>query len=298
MADDPSPVDATTSRRSFRLLLEYDGRDFEGWQLQAGDRPARTVQGVLEAAFASIGCPAFRLQAAGRTDAEGQTASVELARALAPRSLVRALNARLPDDVVVRAVVEVAPGWNAADAATAKLYRYRIWNGAERSPLRLARFAWIPEALDAERMRAAAAVFVGTHDFSALRASGSSAKTSVRTVRSVAVEGEGRGEIAIDVVGEGFLRHMVRNLAGTLIEVGRGRFPVEEVAAILASRDRGRAGPTAPAHGLTLVRVWDTVDRVDSDRTEGANGAHGTDETNGSTGPNGSDPVGPGRSDE
>ncbi|MBK7947346.1 MAG: hypothetical protein IPK00_00995 [Deltaproteobacteria bacterium] len=173
---------------------------------------------------------------------------------------MRALNARLPDDVVVRGVVEVAPGWNAADAATAKLYRYRIWNGEVRSPLRIARFAWIPEPLDPGRMRAAAAAFVGTHDFSALRASGSSAKTSVRTIRSIAVEGEGRGEIVIDVVGEGFLRHMVRNLAGTLIEVGRGRFPVGEAAAILASGDRGRAGRTAPAQGLTLVRVWDSVD--------------------------------------
>ncbi|MBY0399890.1 tRNA pseudouridine(38-40) synthase TruA, partial [Myxococcota bacterium] len=218
--------------RSFRLVLEYDGTAFEGWQSQAGDRPARTVQGVLEEAFVSIGCPARRLQAAGRTDAgvhaEGQTVSVELERALEPRALVRALNARLPEDVAVRGVVEVALGWQASDEARAKLYRYRIWNGRDRSPLRLARFAWIVEALDVGRMRAAAGAFVGTHDFSALRGAGSSAKTSVRTIRSIGIEGEARGEIAIDVVGEGFLRHMVRNLAGTLIEVGRGRFTVEE----------------------------------------------------------------------
>lgn len=255
---------ATPPRRSFRLVLEYDGRAFEGWQSQAGDRPARTVQGVLEAAFVSIGCPARRLQAAGRTDAgvhaEGQTVSVELERALEPRALVRALNARLPEDVAVRRVAEVEPGWQASDAARAKLYRYRIWNGADRSPLRLARFAWFPEPLDVGRMQAAAPAFVGTHDFSALRASGSSAKTSVRTVLAVAVEGETRGEILIDVKGEGFLRHMVRNLVGTLVEIGRGRFAVEEAASILASRDRSRAGPTAPAHGLTLVRVWDSVE--------------------------------------
>ncbi|MFO0687233.1 MAG: tRNA pseudouridine(38-40) synthase TruA [Myxococcota bacterium] len=263
-----SAADGSTTPRaprpSFRLVLEYDGRDFEGWQRQAGDRPARTVQGVLEEAFASVGCPALRLQAAGRTDAgvhaEGQTVSVELERALEPRALVRALNARLPEDVVVRSAVPVAPGWQASDEARAKLYRYRIWNGSERSPLRLDRFAWFPEPLDVGRMQAAAEAFVGTHDFSALRASGSSAKTSVRTVLAITVAGETRGEIAIDVRGEGFLRHMVRNLAGTLVEVGRGRFRVEDAAAILASRDRGRAGPTAPAHGLTLVRIWDSVD--------------------------------------
>lgn len=248
-------------RRTFRLVLEYDGRSFEGWQVQAGERPARTVQGVLGEALASIGCPAAKIQAAGRTDAgvhaEGQIASIELDHALEAPALLRALNARLPRDVAVTGVAEVAPGWHATDAARAKLYRYRIWNGAVRSPLREGSFAWIPEPLALDRMREAAAAFVGTHDFSALRAAGSSARTSVRTIRTIELTGEVGHEIALDVLGEGFLRHMVRNLAGTLIEVGRGRFEVAEAARILASRDRGRAGPTAPAHGLVLVRVWD-----------------------------------------
>jgi tRNA pseudouridine38-40 synthase len=247
--------------RCFRLVLEYDGRDFEGWQAQAGARPARTVQGVLAEALASIGFATARIQAAGRTDtgvhAEGQVASLELERALEPKVLLRALNARLPEDVAVVDVCEVEPGWRAADAARAKLYRYRIWNGAARSPLRAARFAWIQEPLDLDRMRAAAGSFVGTHDFSALRAAGSSARTSVRTVHSIELTGAAREEIALDVLGAGFLRHMVRNLAGTLIEVGRGRFEPAEMPRILASRDRGQAGPTAPAQGLTLVRVWD-----------------------------------------
>ncbi len=160
--DEPTPTQGTgpdrdARRRTFRLVLEYDGRDFEGWQAQAGARPARTVQGVLAEAFASIGCPAARIQAAGRTDtgvhAEGQIASVELDRALAGPALGRALNARLPPDVAVRSVAEVAPGWHATDAARAKLYRYRIWNGAVRSPLRAGRFAWIPERLAVDRMR-------------------------------------------------------------------------------------------------------------------------------------------------
>jgi tRNA pseudouridine38-40 synthase len=240
---------------TFRLVLEYAGAGFEGWQAQAGSRPARTVQGVLEEAFASIGWPTQRIQAAGRTDAgvhaEGQVVSVELEREVESRTLVRALNARLPEDVSVRSAERVAPGWHATDEARAKLYRYQVWNGPGRSPLRCARFAFVPERLDVERMRMAARVFVGKHDFSALRGAGSSARTSERTIQAIRVRGEGGDEIAFDVLGEGFLRHMVRNLAGTLIEIGRGRFPVEEAEAILASRDRGRAGPTAPAHSVT-----------------------------------------------
>lgn len=247
--------------RSFRLVLEYDGRDFEGWQAQSGSRSARTVQGVLAGALESIGCPSKRIQAAGRTDAgvhaEGQVVSVELERALEPPVLQRALNARLPSDVAVVRVDEVAPGWHATDAARAKLYRYRIWNGRVRSPLRAARFAWIDEPLSVAPMREAAAAFVGTHDFAALRAAGSSARTSIRTVRAIEVEGEQGGEIRFDVLGEGFLRHMVRNLVGTLVEIGRGRFVVADAVRILASRDRSQAGPTAAAEGLTLVRVWD-----------------------------------------
>jgi len=259
-----TPARDAAPRRTFRLVLEYDGGGFEGWQAQAGERPARTVQAVLAEALASVGCPAARIQAAGRTDAgvhaEGQTVSVELDRALEAPALVRALNARLPSDVAVRRAAEVAPGWQAADAARAKLYRYRIWNGAHRSPLRAHRFAWVPEPLDVDRMRRAAEAFVGNHDFSALRAAGSSARTSVRTIAAIDLRGEARDEIVLDVRGEGFLRHMVRNLAGTLIEVGRGRFAIEDAGRILASRDRGQAGPTAPAHGLTLVRVWDDVE--------------------------------------
>lgn len=256
--DTRAPAEAL---RTFRLVLEYDGRDFEGWQAQAGSRQARTVQGVLAEALASIGCPVLKIQAAGRTDAgvhaEGQVVSLALERALEPRILVRALNARLPEDVAVVDACEAPPGWHATDAAHSKLYRYRIWNGAARSPLRAARFAFIPEPLDLEAMRAAAPAFVGTQDFSALRAAGSSARTSVRTLHSVELTGAAGGEIAFDVLGAGFLRHMVRNLAGTLVEVGRGRFTPADVSRILASRDRGQAGPTAPAHGLTLVRVWD-----------------------------------------
>ncbi|MFK7895733.1 MAG: tRNA pseudouridine(38-40) synthase TruA [Myxococcota bacterium] len=248
--------------RTFRLVLEYAGGDFEGWQIQTGDRPARTVQGELAKAVESITGAPGRIRGAGRTDAgvhaHGQVASLRLGVDFAPEKLGRALNARLPDDVAVLACDVVGEDWDALREARGKHYRYQIWNGASRSPLRAERFAWIHEPLDPGRMRAAAETFVGRHDFASMCAAGSDVKTTVRTVLGLEVSGASRAEILIDVDGEGFLRHMVRNLAGTLIEIGRGRWEPSEAAVILASKDRGRAGPTAPARGLSLVQVRDT----------------------------------------
>ena len=249
--------------RTFRLVLEYDGSGFEGWQVQAGDRVARTVQGELARALGSLTGEDGRIRGAGRTDAgvhaRGQVASVVVATSLEADALRRALNARLPRDVVVRDCREMRPGWDALRAAAGKHYRYRIWNGRERSPLRSGRFAWVREPLDPVAMQEAARVFEGVHDFAAFQAAGSSVRTTTRTLWRLAVRGERRGEITLDVEGAGFLRHMVRNLAGTLIEVGRGRWPPERAREILASRDRGQAGPTAPAEGLELVAVRDDV---------------------------------------
>lgn len=250
------------SPRTFRLVLEYAGGDFEGWQIQTRDRPSRTVQGELAAAVESITGAPGRIRGAGRTDAgvhaHAQVASLVLGADFEPGKLARALNARLPADVAVMRCDVVPEGWDALREARGKLYRYQIWNGASRSPLRADRFAWIRESLDLDRMRAAAEVFVGRHDFASMCAAGSDVKTTVRTVLALELRGASQDEIVLDVTGEGFLRHMVRNLAGTLIEIGRGRWDVAEAAVILASRDRGRAGPTAPAQGLALVRVMDS----------------------------------------
>ncbi len=252
-----------TGARCFRLVLEYDGAGFEGWQHQAGARPARTIQGVLAEADAALTGAAPRLRGAGRTDAgvhaEGQVASLEVVTGLAPERLQAALNARLPPDLAVVECRPAPPGWDALRAACAKHYRYRIWNGRGRSPLRRARWAHVSAPLDVDRMRAAAPAFVGRHDFAALQAAGSAVRTTIRTLTRLDLVGTRGGEIVLDVEGEGFLRHMVRNLAGTLIEVGRGRFEAADVAGILAGGDRGRAGPTAPAEGLCLVRVWDDL---------------------------------------
>jgi tRNA pseudouridine38-40 synthase len=240
-----------------RLTLEYDGRAFAGWQVQPG--AVRSVQGALEDALAAITGERVRVIGAGRTDAgvhaEGQVASAPIETELSPQVLRRALNAHLgPDLVVLRA--DTAPeGFHALRDARAKLYRYAVWNGEDRSPLRGARFWHVPVPLDLGAMQQAATAFVGTHDFASLQATGSSVTTTVRTISRLDLEGDTRGEIRIWVEGDGFLRRMVRSLAGTLVEVGLGRRSEDGMAALLAARDRSRAGLSAPAHGLTLVRV-------------------------------------------
>ena len=252
----------STSQRTFRLVLEYDGRDFEGWQIQAGDRPARTIQGVLADSLESVtGYPAS-VRGAGRTDAGvhafGQVASVRIVTGMSSAAVARALNGRLPKDVAVRGCDEVPAEWDALREAARKHYRYQIWNGARRSPMRASRYHWQRDPLSIERMRAAAAVFVGRHDFASMAGAGSSVKTTIRNVLALRISGATGDEIVLDVEGEGFLRHMVRNLAGTLIEIGRGRWEVSQAVEILASLDRGEAGPTAPAQGLALIRVQDS----------------------------------------
>ncbi len=258
---------ADSHAHSFRFVLEYDGSDFEGWQVQSGTREARTIQGVLEAALASLGIHSpgghtARVRGAGRTDAGvhamGQVASARLDTRLDAETLLRALNARLPRDIVVLTVEQVPEGWDALREARGKHYRYQIWNGLRRSPLRLARWHWVAEPLDLGAMRTAIPSWVGRHDFAACQGAGSAAKTTVRTLEAIAIAGATGAEIQMDFRGEGFLRHMVRNLAGTLIEIGLGRRAPAEASEILSSCDRARAGPTAPALGLQLVAVRDS----------------------------------------
>ena len=253
--------------RGFRLTLEYDGSQFHGWQVQPGGR--RTVQGVLEEALRRIGGGSARALGAGRTDAgvhaEGQVAGAWLATELEPAQLARALNGVLPPDLAVVACAPAPEGFHPRFAARAKLYRYRIWNGACRSPLRQARVHWVRTPLDLPAMRAAAALLVGRHDFAAFQAAGSDVATTVRSLARVDVSGAPGGDVAIEVEGDGFLRHMVRILVGTLIDVGLGRRAAASLPGLLAGRDRTRAGRTAPARALTLVRV-----EYDSAGTTGA----------------------------
>jgi tRNA pseudouridine38-40 synthase len=242
--------------RNIKLTLSYDGTDFKGWQTQPG---YRTLQETLETAIAKLtGEPRIRANASGRTDAGvhavGQVVNFYSTTQLPCETLVRAINAHLPDDMVVREAVDVPEAFDANQDALRKLYRYVIHDGAVPSPF-LRRYACQSRhPLDAAAMRRAAEPLKGRHDFSSFETEGSPRMSSVRTILHLAVNRVGDW-IWIDVEGDGFLYNMVRAIAGTLMNVGRGYWPESQVAAILESRDRTQAGPTAPAQGLFLMRV-------------------------------------------
>jgi tRNA pseudouridine38-40 synthase len=251
--------------RILKLTLAYDGTRLVGWQRQAeGD----SVQGVLEDALARFEGRPVTVHGAGRTDAGvhalGQGASAEVSFAHDAATLARALNAQLPDDVRVLSVEEAAPGFHARFSARAKRYRYCIRNGPVISPFERA-FAWhVPQPLDVDAMRRAAARLLGRHDFSSFRSVGTEVPDPVRTLHASAVVetagavpwlGDTGPLLTYEVSGDGFLRHMVRAIVGTLVEVGRGWRDPAQTDTLLQAKDRARAGATAPPHGLFLVRV-------------------------------------------
>lgn len=243
----------------YRATLAYDGSDFEGWQLQSAARPARTVQGTVEEALARLcGGRPVRVHAAGRTDAGvhalGQVISFELPRELEPAALARALNGLLPRDVRVLAAGLAPPGFHARRSATGKLYRYELDTGRVQLPQRRRFAGHAPGALDAAAVGAAAALFVGRHDFASLMSSGSGVRGTVRTITRSEVRLDASG-LVYEVEADGFLRKMVRSLVGGLLAAGRGERSVEALARALAARDRRAWPPPAEARGLTLVRV-------------------------------------------
>ena len=246
--------------RILKLTLQYDGTDYVGWQRQP---EGTSIQGLLEDALQPIEGAAVTVHGAGRTDAGvhalGQVASVRVSSRLDPLTIGRALNAALPPDVRVVRVEDAADDFHARFNATGKLYQYRIVNGAVASPFSR-RYAWhVIPPLDTDAIRAASAALIGTHDFSAFQGSGTDVATSERTIRRLewltGDDSSGSRSLSMEVEGDGFLRHMVRAIAGTLVEIGLGRWPPSEMAAILSSRQRARAGTTAPPHGLFLVAV-------------------------------------------
>jgi tRNA pseudouridine38-40 synthase len=266
---------------TFKLTIAYDGAGFVGWQRQAS---GTSIQGLLEDALSDLDGRQVAVTGAGRTDAGvhaiGQVASVSIARAIDGDSLVGALNARLPRTVRVTFATAVDEGFHARFHARSKTYRYRIWNTEVPSPFERA-YAWhVPgPALNVETMAEGAAVFQGRHDFAAFQATGAETQGTDRVMfssrvfssytdraRGFADRAGGFADCALgfaesaplitfEICGDGFLRHMVRTMIGTLVEVGRERKPVEWIAEILASRERARAGPTAPPEGLFLVHV-------------------------------------------
>ena len=244
---------------SIKLTLEYDGSGFVGWQVQPN---GRSVQEELEKGIARfLGGPseAVRATGAGRTDAgvhaRGQVVSIQVSRPLPLRAWTAGLNALLPEDLAcVRA--EVAPeGFDARRWARGKRYAYTILQTPVRGPLLRGRVWEMRRPLDLEAMRRAARALLGKHDFSALRAADCPARTTVREIRRLEILQEGpRVELIVEATA--FLKHMVRNIVGTLVEVGHGRRDPDSLPALLEARDRARAGPTAPAHGLLLDDVF------------------------------------------
>ncbi|MCO5171110.1 MAG: tRNA pseudouridine(38-40) synthase TruA [Planctomycetes bacterium] len=272
MPEDLGPVDAPSVARALRLTVEYSGTRFAGWQVQP---QVRTVQGELERALEVVLREQVRVTGASRTDAGvhalGQVVSLETRAATPLPRLLAGLNALLPDDVAVLDVAEAPPGFSARFAARGKHYRYRILDRRTRSPTEAATAWHVPGPLDLAAMEAAAARLVGRHDFAGLASKGADeGRPTVRTIHAITLsrqvvapwgapwggDAAARPIVAIDVTGDGFLYKMVRTIAGTLVQVGKGRRAPESVDAILATRDRRQAGPAAPARGLFLMRVF------------------------------------------
>jgi tRNA pseudouridine38-40 synthase len=243
--------------RNLRLLLRYDGTEFQGWQTQPG---FRTVQQTLEQAIAAVTREArVRANASGRTDAGvhalGQVVNFYSATRLGCDVLVKAINANLPADVCVRTCDEVPQSFCANKDAAAKTYRYVIYDGRPHDPFSRRYACHSRQSLDADRMLAASRCLVGRHDFRSFETEWPNRLSSVRTVSRLDVARSGEF-IRLEITADGFLYNMVRAIAGTLMQVGRGHWPPERVAEILAAGDRRVAGPTAPAAGLFLVRVY------------------------------------------
>ena len=244
--------------RTLKLTLEYDGTNYVGWQRQA---TGTSIQGLIEDALAPFEGKPVTVHGAGRTDAGvhalGQVASVVVHATHDARTMQRALNAVLPADVRVLALEEAAPDFHARFSATGKTYEYRIVSAPFVSAF-LHRYVWhIPQSIDVEAMRRAAGALVGTHDFSAFQAAGSAVSSTVRTIEEIDWrQGPGPGDpLVVGVTGDGFLRHMVRTIVGSLVDVGLGRWRPGRLEEVLAGRDRTAGGETAPPAGLFLVRV-------------------------------------------
>jgi tRNA pseudouridine38-40 synthase len=242
--------------RTIRLTIEYDGSAYSGWQRQPN---GLAVQQVVEEALCQLLGQKPDLRSSGRTDAgvhaSGMAAAFKTSASLPLKAFVDGTNRFLPPDIAILEAIEVPVGFKPIGDALAKHYRYTILATTVRSPLRR-HHAWhIREELDLDAMQAGAANFVGRHDFAAFRASNCAAKTTLRRIDSVEITREG-DTILIDVVGGGFLKNMVRVMVGTLVDIGRRRFAPDHITWLLQDGDRKKAGATAPACGLCLIKVY------------------------------------------
>jgi tRNA pseudouridine38-40 synthase len=241
---------------NFKLTIEYDGTAYCGWQRQAGDP---TIQEAIETALAVMVNRPVSLIGAGRTDAGvhalGQAAHFKVETRLTAEAFRKGLNSLLPDDIVIRGCQRVPDAFHARYDARGKHYRYRILNRPLPAAVGRHYFWHVRHSLHLNAMRQAAAALCGTHDFKSFEGAGSPRTSTVRTVFRCDVTSCEDDLLHLDIAGDGFLRHMVRNIAGTLVEIGSGRRSADAMPAIIAARDRHRAGITAPARGLFLVAV-------------------------------------------
>jgi len=241
--------------RNIRILLAYDGTPYLGWQTQP---QGPTIQSILQDSLKIITGEQVTVKGSGRTDAGvhalGQVANFHTLSTINPQAFARALNSVLPPTIAVIGADEVDVNFDAQFSAVNKLYRYRVFNSYTKSPFELKRAWHINTHLDVETISSVSSFILGNKDFSSFRAAGCVAKNPVRTVSRCDIGCDG-DIISFEIEADGFLRHMVRNIVGTLIDVGRHRFSTDDFAAIVEARDRKCAGMSAPPHGLYLVRV-------------------------------------------
>ncbi|PWL47919.1 MAG: tRNA pseudouridine(38-40) synthase TruA [Clostridiales bacterium] len=244
------------------LKIEYDGTAYGGWQRQ---KNAPSIQQTIEEALErALGC-SCRVIGAGRTDAGvhayGQVAHLDIETKIPADRFSYILNQKLPDDIRIVQSWQAAENFHARRDAIGKHYRYTIYQAPHASALERNSSVHVPQQLDVKKMQQAAQVLIGEHDFSAFRTVGSNIVGTVRTVYRLEVQQQGQ-HIHIDIWGNGFLYNMVRIIAGTLIEVGKGKIPVQEMQSILDSKERARAGATAPAKGLAMCEVFYRTEEV------------------------------------
>ena len=242
--------------RTLRMILEYDGTVYHGWQRQAN---GLTIQQVLEEKIAVMAGETVKVIGSGRTDAGvhalGQVAHFKTIATIPDVPFLKGINSLLPGDIAVKDLQEVDPSFHARYDAKSKVYLYQIVNGSVR-PVLLRQYAWfVPGQLDLERIHEAAVYFMGTHDFSSFCSVHSDAPDHIRTITDIRIETGSHGLIKIAMEADGFLRHMVRGIVGTLVDIGRGKCFVSDMQEILHAKDRRQGGMTAPSHGLFLKEV-------------------------------------------
>ena len=242
--------------RNIKLLIEYDGTNYQGWQSQP---KGPTIQGILEEKLGLLTGQPVQLFGSGRTDsgvhALGQVAHFRTQSRMDIRTIQRALNSLLPPDIVIQKVEDVDQAFHARKQSKSKIYEYRILNRNLRSAFHRGYVWHIPQKLNLSEMKKATEGLIGEHDFAAFRTVGSPARTTVRRVTRAEWKRGRDGLIRFEIEANGFLKQMVRSIIGTLVEIGKGRMNTTEFGKILESKDRRKAGPTAPAHGLFLKEV-------------------------------------------